>query len=530
MRGKCSLRSAVVVAVALLIWGGWRLPSASAHRFQPAPRTKLLVLVVIDQMRADYLQQYSARLSSGGFKRLTAEGAVFTHAYYPYASTETAQGHSVMLSGQSPRVTGIVGDTWYDRRFGTTVTAGESADHRLVGGIPRGGSPEQLLVHTLGDALKAQDSRTRVVTASWKRYAAVLMGGQHADAAYWFDAPSGQMVTSDYYRADYPAWVRELNAGDPTAAFFGREWLGHRFGSGTAPTADFRNDLRATPWANDVLLDFATKMVANTDIGRDDVPDVLAVSFSAVDYVGHRYGPETPEMDDTFVQMDRQVGAFLQALDRWVGKGAWTLALVADHGAALLPEKQAARGLDAGRIDARAFRAAVVQELVKRWPGTDPSLLIASVEAPEFYLDYAEGERRGVDAASLERAVADAAARQPGIARAFTRNEILAARAASDPSLRAIFEGYDPGRSGDIYMLVKPNYIFWGATGTHHGTPYEYDQHVPLIFYGAGIAPGSHSDKVLINDLAPTLAASVGVRMPGVTAHPLTNALTATAR
>jgi predicted AlkP superfamily pyrophosphatase or phosphodiesterase len=512
-------RFAFVTALTLAV-AVWAVPAPPVSA--QAPRPKLIVLVVVDQMRADYLDRYKADLSAG-FRRLTADGAVFTQAFYPHASTETAQGHATMLSGDSPKASGIVRDAWYDRSTGTSVTAGESTHHRLLDGAARGGSPEQLLVHTLGDALKEQDRRSITLTTSWKRYAAVLMGGQHADAAYWFDAPSGHMVTSDYYRSTYPAWVDTFNGTDPTARFFGTEWLGHRLGTGPAPTPAFRDSIRATPLANDILLDFATRLLTNSELGRDDVPDVLGVSFSALDYVGHTYGPETPEFDDTFRQVDRVLGAFMQALDDRVGRGAWTLALVADHGAALQPEKMKARGEDAGRLDARAFRAAVVKELSGTWPDADR--LIAAFNPPEFYLDYAEGPRRGVEAAALERAVAAACAKQPGIARVFTRQEILAAGPASDTFLKAIAEGFYASRSGDVYMIQKPNYIFFGGSGTTHGTPYEYDQHVPLIFYGAGVAKGSYAERALVNDLAPTLAAIAGVPMPGLPGHVLSDAV-----
>jgi predicted AlkP superfamily pyrophosphatase or phosphodiesterase len=371
--------------------------------------------------------------------------------------------------------------------------------------------------------MKQHDRRTIVVAEAWKRYSAVLMGGQHADAAYWFDTALGNMVTSDYYLPAYPAWVDIFNKKDPTAAFFGRPWLGHQLSTKSKPDAAYRDALRGTTYTNDVQLDFTAALLANTQLGRDDVPDFLGVSFSAMDQIGHVYGPDTPEMDEMVVQMDRQLGVLMRMLDERVGLGNWTMALVSDHGAAELPEKVKARGEDAGRMDIPKFKAAVVKELSATYSGADR--LISAFEAPEFYLDYAEGERQGADAATLERAVARAALKQPGIARVYTRNQILAAGPTSDEFLRAIANGFHPGRSGDIYMVVKPNYFLWGEKGTHHGTPYEYDQHVPLIFYGAGIAKRTDTDRVLINDLAPTLAAIAGTTMHGLPGRILTSAL-----
>ena len=496
-----------------------------APQGQPAQRNRprLVVLVVIDQMRADYLQHYDASIT-GGFRRLQAGGAVYTHAYYPYASTETAQGHTTMVTGESPSVSGVVGDTWYDRGRKTPVTAGDSREHNLIGGAPRGGSPEQLLVPTLGDIMKIRSPSSLVMATSWKRYCAVLMAGMHGDAAYWFDTTTGQMVTSDYYARVYPAWVGAFSTADPTRAYFGKEWLGHKFSTRPAPDAQFRTAVGQSPYGNQMLLDFATQLLANTQLGQDSVPDFLGVSFSSTDLVGHLYGPFTPELDDTFLQTDKYLGAFMASLDARVGAGNWTMALVADHGVAELVEQVKARGEDAGRINAAAFRTALVKDLTAR-VGPDADRLIEAVETPELYLDYAEATRRGIDAHTLERAVADIAMKQPGIAKAFTRSEIMGAAPTSDPLLRAVAEGFYAGRSGDIYVIVKPNYVFYGATGTTHGTPHEYDAHVPLIFYGSGIAKGIHNERVVINDLTPTLAAVADVQMPALPGRVLTDAI-----
>jgi predicted AlkP superfamily pyrophosphatase or phosphodiesterase len=296
--------------------------------------------------------------------------------------------------------------------------------------------------------------------------------------------------------------------------------MGHRLGTAigydanatASQIATVRSGFAATPYANDMLLEFVTRLLDNTELGRDDVPDVLGVSFSATDAVGHDYGPETPEFDEVFRQTDRQINELMDALDRRVGRGTWTLALVADHGASFLPEKQKERGLGGGRLSTTGFRAAVVKDLSPEL--NDGAPLISAFEPPEFYLDYAEAARRGISAGQLETAVAAAALKQEGIARVYTRSQIMGGRSTSDPILRAVFEGFYPSRSGDIYMVTKPNYIFKEGKGTTHGTPYEYDQHVPLIFYGRGIAPGSNTEHVQINDLAPTLAAIAGIEMP----------------
>src|SRR5579862_1420231 len=289
--------------------------SFAAGQTPAAARAKLLVLVVVDQMRWDYLEYYKDRIHLG-FDRLLKGGAVFSEARYPYAKTETAQGHTLMATGQPPAVAGITGDQWYDRLSKATIQAGESNVHKLVGTTTAGGAPEQLLVDTVGDVMKERDPSTVVLTASWKRYAAELTAGHHADAAYWFDAGTGHMVTSDYYLHAYPDWVASFDRVDLAAPYFGKEWLGHRLGTAGGTVDDkFRTSVRETPFANDILLAFVKRMLASSTLGRDDVTDFLMVSFSALDYVGHAYGAHSPELDAMFVEQDRQLGDFLQALD-----------------------------------------------------------------------------------------------------------------------------------------------------------------------------------------------------------------------
>lgn len=504
-------RSFRLLAILILLAGvSWQTTARVAS--QTAARPRLAVLIVIDQMRADYFEQYADRFVDG-FKRLAATGAVFANARYPYASTKTAEAHALMLSGWSPSGSGIIGDAWYDRATRTTVTAGASKNHRLLESTGEGGSPEQLLVHTLGDQLKFEDPVSIVLTASWKRYSAVLNGGQHANGAFWFDTATGHMVTSDYYMPSYPTWVRQFNASDLTAPFFGAPWLGHVLSTKSAPDEGYRTAFRATPYASDVLLAFATSLIKNSGVGRDEHPDLVSISFSSLDYVGHLYGPETPEFDATIAALDRQVGDLLRVLDATVGSDNYTVALTADHGAARLPEKERARGLDAGRLNSATFRSAIEKQVGATLGIAGPVVL--SFDSPELYLDYATAAAQGVTRSALNRAVAAAVEAQPGIARAYTVEQIVAASASTDPLLKAVAAGYYASRSGDIYVLVKPRYIFQSTTGTTHGTPYDYDTHVPMILMGHGIRPGWYDEPVRINDMAPTLARILGVTFAG---------------
>ncbi len=500
------------IHLALVVAGLGAALSASRAQPTPTPVPRVVVLIVVDQMRADYFQRYADRFTDG-FKTMWDRGAVFTQARYPYASNKTAQAHALMLSGWSPSGTGIVADRWYDRRTGMPMTAGVSPDHKILESTRDGASPEQMQVHTVGDALKAQRPRSIVLAASWKRYTAVLNGGYHADAAFWLDEATGHMVTSDYYTQAYPAWASRFAHTDLTAPFFGTTWLTHKLGADAAPDERYRVAFRATAPANDILRDFAKALFEESGVGTDDDPDLVALSFSALDYAGHEFGPETPEFDTTILAADRQVGDVLRAIEARAGLGNFAVALTADHGAPFLPEKQKERGLDAGRLDAQAFRAAIDQAAAGALRITGP--IVAAFEPPELYLNYNGAAAQGVSRSSLDRAVVAAIEAQPGIARAYTVDDIATAEASHDTLLQAVAEGYYAVRSGDIHVLVKPNYMFWGATGIQHGTPYDYDAHVPLILMGSGIKAGKYDRRVRVNDLAPTIGRLLGLDYKG---------------
>jgi arylsulfatase A-like enzyme len=285
-------------------------------------------------------------------------------------------------------------------------------------------------------------------------------------------------------------------------------------GTGTAPNAAYRAAFQITPFANDVLLAFVQTLIQHSGIGQDAEPDILTVSFSALDFVGHQYGPETPELDATIEAQDRQIGDLLRTLDARFGRGNYTAVLTADHGAPLIPEKQLARGVDAGRIDSQKFRTAVDAAVAAKL--NVPGPFIESLQAPELYLNYNAAAMKGVTRSKLDAAMVEAIQAQPGIARAYTVDDVVTAEASNDPYVKAVAAGYYADRSGDIHVLVKPNYIFWTTSaGVTHGTPYDYDNHVPLILYGFGIKPGQYREKTRVNELAPTLGKLLGVAYKG---------------
>jgi predicted AlkP superfamily pyrophosphatase or phosphodiesterase len=415
-----------------------------------------------------------------------------------------------MVSGWSPSGSGIVGDSWYDKSTKTTVIAGASPRHKLTGTAVLGGSPEQMLVRTVGDALKERHPQSVVLTASLKQYSAVLNGGHHPNGAYWFDVATGRMVTSDYYVSTYPAWTTRFNAEDLTAPFFRKSWMNHVLGTGSVPDVASRNAFRNTPYANEIITEFAKAMVERGGIGTDADPDLIAVSFSATDTVGHQYGTDSPEYEATLEALDHQLGDLLRTLDKKLGKDGYTLALTADHGSAPTPEKEITLGHKAGRLNSQTFIGNLEATVSRQLNVSKP--LILSFQNSELYLDYASVT--GVSQEVLDRTVTRAVEAQPGIARAYSKADIAAAGRSNDRLLKAVAEGYYPGRSGDIYVLVKPGYMF-AAVGTTHGTPYDYDAHVPLILFGAGVRPGKYEQHIRINDMAPTIGYFLGIDFKG---------------
>ena len=321
------------------------------------------------------------------------------------------------------------------------------------------------------------------------------------------------MVTSDYYTRAYPSWTAPYTQTDLTAPLFGTTWQGHHLGVGVQPDEPFRYRVRYSPHGNSIVLSFAKAIVERSGVGADADPDFVAISFSSLDFVGHEYGPETPEFDETLQNLDRDVGELLRTLDAKIGPANYAVAFTADHGVALVPEKQQARGIDAGAISTLGFRAAVDAAVSAKLGIRGP--ITSGMEPPELYLNYQSAASQNVSREALDRAVVEAAQAQPGIARAFTVADLARAAGSGDPILEAMADGYYAERSGDLHILVKPNYIFWSGGGTTHGSPYDYDAHVPLIFMGVGVKPGRYDQRIRVNELAPTLGHLLGVPFKG---------------
>ncbi|MBV9400565.1 MAG: alkaline phosphatase family protein [Bryobacterales bacterium] len=483
------------------------------------PKPKLVLAIVVDQFRYDYLLRFRSGCHSG-FAKLLERGAVMTDAYMIHAATVTAVGHSTFLSGAPPSASGIINNEWFDRETGKTVTSVSDPTTKLVGGTPgvAGSSPRRLLVSTVGDEIKMHGIESHAIGVSIKDRSAILPVGHTADGAYWYDNDSNNWVTSSYYKETLPDWVKAINAKHPYQKVIGQSWLPVDAEDGAKPFCTmvagtetrFCGAIEATPWGNEMIEEFAERALDGENLGRHSGVDLLAVSFSSNDYVGHAVGPDDPAVRDISIRTDRLLGKLLDYVDGKIGAGNTLVVLTADHGVAPVPEVNEARHMPGGRLLEPALTQAITDALVKRY-GPGKWVLSPSESTP--YLNWELIRARKLDLAEVESAAAEAARMQPHIARVYTRQELLTGAVQRDPIGNAVSLSFFGPRYGDLYILQEPYYLF-GATGTSHGTPYDYDAHVPLIFYGPGIKPGIYSARVAVNDVAPTVSQILNIERP----------------
>lgn len=517
-------------------------PRAAAPR---VAKPRLVLVLMVDQFRYDFLERFADLFGPGGFRLLTDRGAVFVNARFNHVPTYTASGHAAVFTGSVPAEDGIVGNGWFDRGSGEVRAAVAdggvhlltSAGRAEAAGAP---SPRSLLGTTIGDQMRlASNFASRVVAVSFKDRSAILPGGKRPNGAYWFDASRGSFVSSDYYFDELPGWVKRFDAAERPDRYYGTKWelalpeeayrrsqarkphlerwqLGEDFpyvvtGGEDKPGESFYEAFQYTPFASDHLASFAEAALDGESLGADAFPDLLSVSFSSPDFVGHAYGPDSREVEDTFVRLDRTIARLLEAVDRRVGLAATLVVLTGDHGVSPVPEYLASVGIDAGRIEAADVEAAVERGLVARFGGEK---WVLSFFNDQVYLDLGQAAARKLEPRDLERAAGEAALTVPGIARYFTRSQILEGRMPPGSLSRRVVNSFHRERSGDVCLVTKPFYFVSEGPGTAHGSPYSYDTHVPLILFGAGIRPGRYTAECSPSDVAPTVAALLGVEPP----------------
>lgn len=501
----------LVVLVSLLGSGASR-----AQRSSPA-RPKLVLLIVIDQFRYDFLTRWRDQYT-GGIHRLLTRGAVFTSAHHEHYPTVTAIGHATFLSGATPALSGIMGNDWYDRESGKQVTSVSDESVQLLGGSPEtGSSPRRMLVSTLGDELKmANGGASRVIGISLKDRSAILPVGHTADAAYWFDNKTGNFVSSTYYFSDLPAWVKAFNQKRPADQYAGKKWDVPGESNATvlqmppAPGPALYEAVYNSAFGNDLLAEFAQQVLAAEKLGQRGVTDIMSLSFSSNDAVGHIVGPDSPAVRDISIRTDRLIENLLAQIDRTIGLGQVLVILTSDHGVAPLPELLRERKLPGGRMEpATLFNP--IQEALDKAYGSGKWILATAGTSP--YLNHALIAEKQLDLAEVRRVAARAVTPVPHVLRVYTWNQLQEGDTNGDLFSQRVLRSFNPERSGDLDILLEPYWIR-ASTGATHGTPYSYDTHVPLIIMGPGVKPGQFSQNVSINDLAPTLATLLEVETP----------------
>jgi len=573
----------VLIALAVAITGVGPLSAA-----EPA-KTKLLVLVVFDQFRGDYPERWGELFGKDGFRRLQTEGAWFNNCHYPYATTQTGPGHASMLTGCSPNGHGICMNQWYDRKTSAPVNCAESDRYQRVPALPKmvdpeqpkdpaakddepkeaektkvkhAGSPEWILAPTIGDVLKeTSKGKAKVVGLSFKDRSALLPVGKSADAVYWLDSTDGQIVTSSFYRDSVHHWVAAFNRERIADRWFDKDWerflpkldylknagpdqvtgegrgvkqgvvFPHRMDGGlTKPGKSYYEALFNSPFGNEFLFDLVKKAVIAEKLGQDDITDLLVVSFSSNDAIGHIWGPDSQEVLDVTLRSDRLLAQLLAFLDKEVGKDKYTLALTADHGICPLPEVTAAKGGVAKRIPAKKMALAAEEHLRETFDKepVDPASKakwIESVQPPWFYLNHTLIENRKLKVEDVAAELAKFLAKQEGIDRALTRADLDDAK-EGDPMLRRLRRSFHPDRCGDVGTIVTPFFLVDNyLTGTTHGSPHPYDTHVPLMILGPGVRKGTFKDAVTPQAITAIFAQAAGIPRPRLAEYPVPTGL-----
>lgn len=477
---------------------------------------KLVVILVVDQHRYDYLTRFPEGFTAG-YRRMLEQGAVWTNAHFEHVPTVTAVGHSVISTGAMPAVSGIVGNEWYDRDAGKQTTSVADEGVQTLGNPARkGASPRRLLVSTIGDELKMHGRMpAKVVGISIKDRSAILTAGRMADGAYWYDSDTGNMVSSTWYFPQMPAWARSFNEKRVVDQWKGQTW---KTIEGDKPILMLANEpgkayysgLGGSAFANDLLVQFAEAAMEGENLGNNGGTDLLAISFSCNDSIGHRVGPDDIAVRDVTVRTDRVIGRLFETLEKRLGMNNVLVVLTADHGVAPMPEVMEKRKMPGGRVAEQKVLDAVTAALNARY-GNAKWVLGHSGPAP--YLDHALIASKKLSLEEVQQTAAQAVRALPYIARVFSREEMRRGLMPGDFIARRVQNGFFYSRASDLMVLAQPYWLFEDS-GTSHGTPYNYDSHVPLVFLGPGIRPGLYHQRASINDLASTLATILGVETP----------------
>lgn len=534
---------------------------------------RLIVQVTVDQLRGDLPERFVKHMGEGGFRYLMDEGVWYADAHYAHANTETIVGHTTLATGADPATHGMIGNVWLDRQTGKLTYNIEDPQYRILTpgadvdqateidptqkvASTDGRSPAAILGSTFGDELAIHTAgRAKIFGVSVKDRGAVSMAG-HAGKAFWFSKKSGEFVTSSYYYDHYPVWVSEWNQKKPAGAYSGQSWeLSHpqasyRFGDaddkpwetdfpgfgrvfphpyGSAEGKYFTTLLTLSPAGDDLTLDFAKTLLEAEQLGQDEVTDYLSVSFSSTDYVGHLFGPSSLEMEDNLLRLDRTLADLFAFVDKRVGLKHTLIVLSSDHGGPEAPGSLNALGIPAQYVTPEQWDKAPAISALKQRFGIGQEL-IESYSHPYVYLNREVIREKGLDQAEVENAVVDELMKFDGVTLAISSTALREGNLPNTPLIQSVLRNFNPGRSGDIYVVFAPHCFindFDGLTvACTHGSPWRYDTFVPVVFAGGDLTARRIYRAIEPLDIAPTLAALVGAKPPsGSRGVPLTEVL-----
>ena len=532
--------------------GQWVLLLTTSALMAQQQRPKLVVGIVVDQMKPEYLNRFYNDYSENGFKRLLKEGYTFQNTHYNYLPTYTAPGHASIYTGTTPSIHGIVGNEWFSRRLGKDLYCTDDADVQIIGNAAKGDdpmSPKNLLSTTITDELRLSTNfRGKVIGMSLKDRGAILPAGHFANWAFWY-SKTGNFISSTFYGPTLPNWVNEFNEEKHYLPYLSKNWellkplatydeslsddnpYEGKLYKADKPVFPYdlknmyeKNDagvIRATPFGNNLLEEFAKRAIEKEALGKDNITDFLTISFSSTDYIGHQLGTRAIELQDTYLRLDETIADFLNYLDKTVGKDNYLLFLTADHGGA-----ENAQFLKDNKYNVTNVEPKEISKGLKKFSAdTYGDDLVLNYSNFNIYFNTEKIKTKGLDLSQVKQAFKAYLMTQAHVKRVYSEEEIIADN-GNDFHLHCIARGYDPSEDGDLVVIDKPGYIEYGATGTSHGTTYAYDTHVPLIFFGWNVKAGETHERKEITEIAPTIAQKINISFPnGTEAKVLTEIL-----
>ena len=512
-------------------------------------KPKLVVGIVVDQMKQEYLWRFENDFGDGGFRRLMHQGFEAKNAHYNYSSTSTGPGHASVYTGTTPSIHGIVNNNWYSRQLQRGVYCAEDTAVQAVGGTEEDGriSPANLYSSTITDELKmSTQQQGKVIAMSIKDRGSALPGGHLSDGSYWYNAATGTFMTSTFYMDALPQWVQDFNSRNLADEYLNLTWdlakplsdytesgednSKHESGFRGKETPTFPYDLKelrkvnggfgllsSTPWGNTILTEMALAAIDAEELGADEVPDFLAISYSSTDYAGHNFGPQSKEVQDMYIRLDMELERLLKELDAKVGEGNYVVFLSADHAVAENSQRMNELGFKYNNFNSRALATYINQELIKKYKEGG---LIESAGL-DLFLDHSALVAKKIDLYEIQLFIAQKAMQFPGVYLAIPGVD-LTRNSYNQHIPQLIQNAYHPKESGDVKMVLDPGWQGGGAKGTGHGTPWTYDTHIPVLFYGWGVKPSKSVREIHITDIAPTVSMLLNIRIPsGATGTPI---------